>query len=241
MEFIQYRRSQIAELRMYEPEEDMTMISVSVPDAEAGSPRLGDMIARNPKNHADQWLVAAQYFRDNFEPLHGEKTVDQSALVTHAHKETSSRVSTIASDVLRTQPLTANHGNLVPLFNKLLEHAKTLAGSCMSQDETPGKEPLDFLGRLHVERNDLAEKLGKLTTFLAGDSFRRLPAIQRELLEAQRIHMSEYLAVLDARLADLGISERSGADTSFDPKGEKTLQEIADENAVKIGGTDNAE
>jgi hypothetical protein len=25
------------------------------------------MIARNPKNHDDQWLVAAQYFSDNFE------------------------------------------------------------------------------------------------------------------------------------------------------------------------------
>jgi hypothetical protein len=28
----------------------------------------GDMIARNPKNHADQWLVSAEYFADNFEP-----------------------------------------------------------------------------------------------------------------------------------------------------------------------------
>ena len=27
------------------------------------------MIARNPKNHADQWLVEAKYFADNFEPL----------------------------------------------------------------------------------------------------------------------------------------------------------------------------
>jgi len=27
------------------------------------------MIARNPKSHADQWLVAAQYFSDNFEPI----------------------------------------------------------------------------------------------------------------------------------------------------------------------------
>jgi uncharacterized protein YozE (UPF0346 family) len=26
------------------------------------------MIARNPKNHDDQWLVAKQYFEDNFEP-----------------------------------------------------------------------------------------------------------------------------------------------------------------------------
>jgi hypothetical protein len=34
----------------------------------AGSPKAGDTIARNPKNHADKWLVAAQYFADNFEP-----------------------------------------------------------------------------------------------------------------------------------------------------------------------------
>jgi hypothetical protein len=26
-----------------------------------------DMIARNPRNHEDQWLVSAQYFADNFE------------------------------------------------------------------------------------------------------------------------------------------------------------------------------
>jgi uncharacterized protein YozE (UPF0346 family) len=26
------------------------------------------MIARNPKNHDDQWLVAKQYFENNFEP-----------------------------------------------------------------------------------------------------------------------------------------------------------------------------
>jgi len=44
-------------------------VSVSAPDREAGSPKTGDMIARNPKNHDDQWLVAAQYFADNFEPM----------------------------------------------------------------------------------------------------------------------------------------------------------------------------
>jgi hypothetical protein len=47
----------------------MTFISVSEVDRKAGSPKLGDMIARNPKNHDDQWLVAAAYFEDNFEPL----------------------------------------------------------------------------------------------------------------------------------------------------------------------------
>lgn len=28
-----------------------------------------DRIARNPKNHDDQWLVAKAYFEDNLEPI----------------------------------------------------------------------------------------------------------------------------------------------------------------------------
>ena len=67
--FKQYRRKQIAELRPWQPGEAMHLISISMPDRDAGSPKAGDMIARNPKNHDDQWLVAAQYFHDNFEPL----------------------------------------------------------------------------------------------------------------------------------------------------------------------------
>lgn len=66
-EFTKYRRSQVAELRPWRAGDDMTHVSVSAPDRAAGSPKPGDMIARNPKNHADQWLVAAQYFADNFE------------------------------------------------------------------------------------------------------------------------------------------------------------------------------
>ena len=68
--FKQYRRSQIAEMRPYQYGDVLTgSVSISQPDLDAGSPKLGDMIARNPKNHADQWLVAAQYFADNFEPM----------------------------------------------------------------------------------------------------------------------------------------------------------------------------
>jgi hypothetical protein len=68
-DFKQYRRKQIAELRPWVHGEDLIDISVSAEDTKAGSPKAGDMIARNPKNHDDQWLVAAQYFADNFEPL----------------------------------------------------------------------------------------------------------------------------------------------------------------------------
>lgn len=75
-EFKPYRRKQIAELRPVSAfEVDWGLnpsISVSAEDIKAGSPKLDDMIARNPKNHADQWLVAAQYFADNFEPIEKE-------------------------------------------------------------------------------------------------------------------------------------------------------------------------
>jgi hypothetical protein len=69
-DFKKYRRSQIAELRPYVAGEVLdSRVSISAADQEAGSPKVGDMIARNPKNHNDQWLVAADYFAANFEPL----------------------------------------------------------------------------------------------------------------------------------------------------------------------------
>ncbi len=76
-EFKKYRRKQIAELRpvsKFEIESGVYFlkeinISVSKEDESNGSPLKGDMIARNPKNHKDQWLVAEQYFNDNFESI----------------------------------------------------------------------------------------------------------------------------------------------------------------------------
>jgi hypothetical protein len=65
-EWRQYRRKALAEMRPYQPGETLNGVSISEADRLAGSPKAGDMIARNPKNHADQWLVAAQYFKDNF-------------------------------------------------------------------------------------------------------------------------------------------------------------------------------
>ncbi len=67
--FAPYRRKQVAELRPWATGDDLSGVSVSSEDVKAGSPRAGDMIARNPKNHADQWLVAEAYFQDNFEAI----------------------------------------------------------------------------------------------------------------------------------------------------------------------------
>ena len=67
--FSRYRRKQIAELRPYEPGENLDGVSISTEDRKAGSPKAGDMIARNPTNYNDQWLVSAAYFAENFEPI----------------------------------------------------------------------------------------------------------------------------------------------------------------------------
>ena len=83
--FKQYRRKQIAELRPVSKEDRENFdgngelkfisdlgwytVSISEQDLINGSPKIGDMIARNPKNHLDQWLVAKDYFEDNFEEI----------------------------------------------------------------------------------------------------------------------------------------------------------------------------
>ena len=51
-------------------------VSVNLEDINNGSPKRGDMIARNPDNHNDQWLVNADYFKKNYEPyVDGSKSL----------------------------------------------------------------------------------------------------------------------------------------------------------------------
>jgi len=55
-------------MRPYQLGEDVANVSISETDCENGSPKEGDMIARNPMDHTDQWLVVKKYFVDNLEP-----------------------------------------------------------------------------------------------------------------------------------------------------------------------------
>ena len=66
-EFKQYKRKGLSEMRPYVLGEDLTHVSVSEPDKQLETLE-GGYIARNPKNHADQWYVAKKYFDDNLEP-----------------------------------------------------------------------------------------------------------------------------------------------------------------------------
>lgn len=54
------------DVRPYEAGMDMSGVSISIPDKEAGSPCPGDMIARNQDNHSDQWLINAAYFAKHY-------------------------------------------------------------------------------------------------------------------------------------------------------------------------------
>lgn len=67
MTFKNYRKKQLSEMRPWVKGEDMTLITIAAVDREEGSPRKGDMIARNPSNYNDQWLVSKKFFEDNFE------------------------------------------------------------------------------------------------------------------------------------------------------------------------------
>lgn len=81
--FDQYKRKQISEARpvLKEDIEEFTYIgkifdesgnfeiSISDTDLKNGSPKIGDMIGRNPQNHSDQWLIAKEYFQENFEKI----------------------------------------------------------------------------------------------------------------------------------------------------------------------------
>ena len=76
--FKKYTRTGVAEMRPVTKREInegamiMSMystISISIEDIENGSPKKGDMVARNVKNHSDQWLVAGDYVKDNFKEV----------------------------------------------------------------------------------------------------------------------------------------------------------------------------
>lgn len=64
-----YRKKGVQQMRPYIPGEDMRGISISEPDKQTGSPKNGDMIARDSVDKYDQWLVSADFFARNYEPI----------------------------------------------------------------------------------------------------------------------------------------------------------------------------
>jgi hypothetical protein len=62
-----YRKKELQPMIEWEPDMPMELVSISEADRLNGSPKQGDMIAVNPKDATDMWLVSKEYFEANYE------------------------------------------------------------------------------------------------------------------------------------------------------------------------------
>lgn len=67
-------------------------------------------------------------------------------------------------------------------------------------DAQHAKAPPDFRDRVRAEHAELADRLGKLTTFIGTDPFLALPLIEQEALQTQAEMMAAYAMVLVQRI-----------------------------------------
>jgi len=68
-----YTKRSFQELIPWEDNMPMDLVSISEADKKNGSPKHGDMIAFNPKDATDIWLVAEKFFNDNYVYVSEEK------------------------------------------------------------------------------------------------------------------------------------------------------------------------
>jgi len=62
-----YRKTALQELHPWTTDTPMALVSISASDAEKGCPKPGDMIACNPDDVTDWWLIEEQFFKDSYE------------------------------------------------------------------------------------------------------------------------------------------------------------------------------
>ena len=61
-----YRKKHLQKLEPWTENTNMELVSVSAADKLSGSPKKGDMIASNPLDDKDLWLVGEKYFKENY-------------------------------------------------------------------------------------------------------------------------------------------------------------------------------
>ena len=62
-----YRKKKLQPMRPYVKGEFLSDgVSISEADIRNGSPKTGDMIAHNPTNLKDRWLIAENFFKENY-------------------------------------------------------------------------------------------------------------------------------------------------------------------------------
>lgn len=61
-----YIKKQVQPMTPYATGMDLDGVSISQADRLNGSPLIGDMIAHNPNDITDKWLVAEKFFKENY-------------------------------------------------------------------------------------------------------------------------------------------------------------------------------
>ncbi|MFQ2067943.1 crAss001_48 related protein [Aeromonas veronii] len=64
-----------------------------------------------------------------------------------------------------------------------------------------GSPKPSHIERMYLEQEQLAERTGKLETFIPSETFKRLPHQEQNRMKRQLVAMREYLAVLNERIA----------------------------------------
>lgn len=72
------------------------------------------------------------------------------------------------------------------------------------------KGTLSYREKLNIEQQELEEKFIKLSSYIEADNFQVLRKEEQTLLQRQLIVMSDYLAILDARLTLMGAESTVG-------------------------------
>jgi hypothetical protein len=62
-----YRKKALQELIPWDPTIAPDLLSISEADLAKGSPKVGDMVAFNPNDASDFWLVEKEFFKNNYE------------------------------------------------------------------------------------------------------------------------------------------------------------------------------
>ncbi len=65
--FKTYRRRAVIEVEPWVKGYDTQGVSVNSAAGRKGSPKAGDVIARNPKDYTDRWLITEQQLKSDFE------------------------------------------------------------------------------------------------------------------------------------------------------------------------------
>lgn len=136
-----------------------------------------------------------------------------------ANRETSDEISSLAANVLKLQPSDSRNAAEKKMYNDLLRDAKRLAGSALSQDQTPGKRKVGKLpalaapyqGHPSIRLREITDNMrAKIVDYSDSEDSRPMTEATGFLLEA----FEQYAHQIDAVRAEIGQS--AAGTTAYD-------------------------